>query len=125
MPLTRCLKRSDAHHASEPQWHSVLGLVRGFVKIRFGAVQPIGYHEHTKDHEYDDEDVLDFHGFSLINGQIKGIKKQGVVAQLVYGNVHGADVSGLDSIGRDGRIIGAMDHNVSTNKTISTLYTAT
>jgi hypothetical protein len=31
----------------------------------FGSVQPIGQHENAKDHEHDDEDVFDFHGFSF------------------------------------------------------------
>ncbi len=40
----------------------VIGL---FVKVRGWTVQPIGQHEDAKDHEDDDEDVVDFHGFSL------------------------------------------------------------
>jgi len=29
----------------------------------FWTVEPVGQHEQAKDHEHDDEDVLDFHGF--------------------------------------------------------------
>jgi hypothetical protein len=31
----------------------------------FGTVEPVGQHEQAKNHEHDDEDVFDFHGFSL------------------------------------------------------------
>jgi hypothetical protein len=31
----------------------------------FGSVEPVGQHEQAKNHEHDDEDVFDFHGFSL------------------------------------------------------------
>jgi hypothetical protein len=31
----------------------------------FGTVEPVGQHEQPKNHEHDDEDVFDFHGFSF------------------------------------------------------------
>jgi hypothetical protein len=31
----------------------------------FWAIEPIGQHEQAKNREHDDEDVFDFHGFSL------------------------------------------------------------
>jgi hypothetical protein len=31
----------------------------------FGSIEPVGQHEQAKNHEHDDEDVFDFHGFSL------------------------------------------------------------
>jgi hypothetical protein len=40
-------------------------LVLRFVKRAFRAIQPIGDHEPAKNHEHDDEDMFDFHGFSL------------------------------------------------------------
>ena len=36
-----------------------------FAKVGRRTVQPIGQHEDAKDHEDDDEDVVNFHGFSL------------------------------------------------------------
>jgi hypothetical protein len=36
-----------------------------FAKVGGRTVQPIGQHKDAKDHEDDDEDVVDFHGFSL------------------------------------------------------------
>jgi hypothetical protein len=46
----------------------------GSLAWAFGAVQPIGQHEDAKDHEHDDEDVLDFHGLPLLN--VRGLKKR-------------------------------------------------
>ena len=39
--------------------------LKGSLARTFGTVEPIGEHEQAKDHEHDDEDVFDFHGFSL------------------------------------------------------------
>jgi hypothetical protein len=33
-----------------------------------GPVEPVGQHEQAEDHEHDDEDVFDFHGFSFGDG---------------------------------------------------------
>jgi hypothetical protein len=62
------LHRLKNHHPQKKPLRSGF-----FVRLRpgaslawaFGSVQPIGQHENAKDHEHDDEDVFDFHGFSF------------------------------------------------------------
>ncbi len=41
------------------------GLSDASLAWAFGTVEPVGQYEQAKNHEHDDEDVFDFHGFSL------------------------------------------------------------
>jgi hypothetical protein len=43
-------------------------VIRKSLAWAFGSVEPVGQHEQAKDHEHDDEDVFDFHGFSFALG---------------------------------------------------------
>jgi hypothetical protein len=43
-------------------------IIRKSLAWAFGSVEPVGQHEQAKDHEHDDEDVFDFHGFSFALG---------------------------------------------------------
>ncbi len=60
--ITKGLSKSRGCQARIGSVRFFIGL---FVKVRGWTVQPIGQHEDAKDHEDDDEDVVDFHGFSL------------------------------------------------------------
>jgi hypothetical protein len=44
---------------------SIRLFIVGFSEIRRWTVQPIGQHEDAENHKHDDENVFDFHGFSL------------------------------------------------------------
>ena len=70
----------------------------------FWTIEPVGQHEQAKDHEHDDEDVLDFHGFSFVCG---GVLKK-----------NGPDYAEI-AARRTGRIKGPMAHRVRPSKTIS------
>lgn len=50
-----------------PTWPLLNGRVRLFAELRLGSVQPIGDHERTKNHEHDEKNVFDFHGYPLVN----------------------------------------------------------